>query len=340
MAAAKKHHWRRLTDDELLDLQFRQLPLSVQRSDVQPHVQRLYRELRGRGIVFRPHVWFGVEWFSPDGVPGIAIPFYLADPRLRRLERKLMQQVEGGDPKWLLRILRHEAAHALDTAYQLSHRRDWREVFGPVSTRYPSVYMPRPGSRRYVLHLGHWYAQSHPAEDFAETFAVWLQPRARWRREYAGWPALRKLEYVDRLMAEIARVPPKRRSRAEIEPVASNRQTLRAHYRHKMTRYDLTDGRYDDHLVRLFARAERRPGASSAAKFLREVRPQLERLLVRRARLHPYVVEHALDLVSQRARQLDLRLSRDRRTSKRAAARLLERIVMDVLKRNRDNYAL
>lgn len=333
-------HWRRLDDEQLLDLRFCDLPLDIRRGQVARQLSRLYAELRARGIRFRPHAWYGTEWFSPDGVPGFAVPFYLADPRLKRLERRIMQQVEGGDAKWLRRILRHEAAHALDTAYDLRHRRDWRAVFGPASERYPSVYTSRPGSRRYVLHLGHWYAQSHPTEDFAETFAVWLQPRARWRRDYAGWPALRKLEYVDRLMKEIAQRPPRRRNRRLVEPAAKNRQTLRAHYRRKLGRYELSDGRYDRRLVRVFARPDRRARAAPAARFLREVRPQLERLLVRRARLHPYVVAHALDTVTQRARQLDLRLAHDRRRSKRDAARLTERVVLDFLERNRENYAL
>ena len=132
-----------------------------------------------------------------------------------------------------------------------------------------------------MLHLGHWYAQSHPTEDFAETFAVWMQPRARWQRDYAGWPALKKLEYVDALMAEIGDKSPKRRSRVAVEPVAKNRQTLGIHYRRKLARYDLTDGRYDKRLTRVFATPVRRPDGKPAASFLRDVRPQLERLLVR-----------------------------------------------------------
>ncbi len=336
----KHRYWRRLDDEQLLELRFADLHLDIRRGWVAKHVQQLYRELRARGIRFKPHVWYGIEWFSPDGIPGIAIPFYLADPRLRRLERRFMQQVEGGDSKWLMRVLRHEAAHALDTAYELRRRHDWRAVFGPASKRYPSVYTSRPSSRRYVLHLGHWYAQSHPTEDFAETFAVWMQPRARWRRDYSGWPALKKLEYVDALMAEIGDQTPKRRSRQPVEPVSKLRQTLGAHYRRKLARYDLTDGRYDSRLTRVFATPQRRPGGKPAASFLRDVSPQLERLLVRRARLHPYVVEHALTTVTQRARQLDLRLARDRRRSKRDVARLLERVVLDVMKRNRENYAL
>ena len=191
-----------------------------------------------------------------------------------------------------------------------------------------------------MLHLGHWYAQSHPIEDFAETFAVWLQPKARWRREYAGWPALRKLEFVDRLMAEIATKAPKRRNRWLVEPISRNPETLREHYRRKVQRYDLSDRRYDNRLLRVFARPERRPRAMPAARFVQEVRPQLERLLVRRARLHPYVVAHVLDVVIQRVRELDLRLSHDRRRSKRDLAGLLQRIVLRVLERNRENYAL
>ncbi len=332
--------WRRLDDESLLALRFCDLPLDIRRGTVARHVQRLHRELAARGIEFEPHVWFGVEWFSPDGVPGISVPFYLADPRLKRLERRMMHEVEGGESKWLIRILRHEAGHAIDTAYGLRRRADWRAVFGPASRRYPSVYTSRPGSRRFVLHIGDWYAQSHPTEDFAETFAVWMQPRARWRRDYAGWPALRKLEYVDTLMAEIAGRPPKRRNRRRIEPIDQIRETLGVHYRRKLARYDLTDNRHDARLVRVFATPKRRPAGASAARFLREIRPQIERLLNRRARMHPYIIEHAMTAMILRAQQLDLRLARDRRRSKRDAARLVGLVVLDVLRRNREHSAL
>ena len=196
-AAARRYRWANLDDAALLHLQFRDLQLRVADSIVWADVQRLYAELDRRGIRFKPHVWLSEEWFSPDGVPGIAVPFFVAHPRLRRLERRMMGDVEGGSRKWRLRILRHEAGHALDTAYGLRRRAEWRRVFGRASEPYPDDYSPRPSSRRHVLHLGYWYAQSHPTEDFAETFAVWLQPKARWRREYAGWPVLQKLEYVD-----------------------------------------------------------------------------------------------------------------------------------------------
>jgi len=339
-AAPKRYRWEDFYDEDLLRLRFRQLRLRLKDSTAWPAVERLYEELARRGIRFRPHVWLAEEWFSPDGVPGIAIPFYAAHPRLRQLERRYTGEAEGGSGKWLIRVLRHEAAHAIDTAYGLRRRAEWRRVFGPASEPYPGDYRPRPSSRRHVLHLGHWYAQSHPTEDFAETFAVWLQPRARWRREYDGWPALRKLEYVDRLMAEIAGRTPVNRDRSVVEPLAGDDRTLAQHYRRKAASYLRYDRRYDRWLQRTFAARENRPRAVPAARFIREIEPQLRRLLVRRARLHPYVVDHAIAMVVRRVRQLELVLRAPRRDSKRSVVRLHERVVLDILRRNRENYAL
>jgi hypothetical protein len=328
-----------MDDQSLLALRFRDLELPRGTGMVATHMQRLYGELAARGISFRPHWWYSEEWFSPDGVPGIAIPFFMAQPRLMRLERRFLHQVEGGNSKWLMRILRHEAGHALDTAFGLRWREDWRQVFGRPTERYPDDYTPRPASHRYVLHLGHWYAQSHPTEDFAETFAVWMQPRARWRRDYAGWPALKKLEFVNSLMAEVAGSRPVRSTHRELEPVRHSSRTLAQHYRYKVRRYALEDGRYDRSLRRIFsAQASRRHMA--AAAFLRLTRPQIERLLVRRARLHPYVVEHALDILIQRSSDMHLYLRHDRRRAKRDFLRLMQRMVLDILRRNRENYAL
>jgi len=334
------HEWETLDDEALLRVRFCDLGLRLEGSLAWPALERLQSELERRGLRLRPHAWLAEEWFSPDGVPGIAIPFFVAHPRLRALERRQMGEVEGGSRHWLIRILRHEAGHALDVAYGLRRRADWRAVFGRASEPYPRDYTPRPSSRRYVLHLGHWYAQSHPTEDFAETFAVWLQPKARWRRDYAGWPALEKLEYVDRLMGEIAGRRPPNRDRSVIEPLAGNARTLAAHYRRKAALYRQYDRRYDPWLRRTFAVRAAGADGVPAARFMREIEPQLRRLLVRRARLHPYLVDHAIAMLSSRARQLDLVLRGPRRDCKRRVVRLHERVVLDVLRRNRENYAV
>ena len=78
--------------------------------------------------------------------------------------------------------MRHEAAHAYSYAYQLYKRKKWQRTFGLASTEETEFYRPRPYSRSYVVHLDDWYAQSHPDEDFAETFAVWLTPGPRLAR--------------------------------------------------------------------------------------------------------------------------------------------------------------
>jgi hypothetical protein len=324
----------------LLDLRFRDLRLRVDDSLVRPEVDALYTELERRGLDFAPHVWLSEEWFSPDGTPGIAIPFFVAHPRLRQLERRLMGDVDGGDRLWRLRLLRHEAGHAIDTAFELRRRPDWRRVFGPSSMRYPGTYLSEPTSRRHVLHVGHWYAQSHPTEDFAETFAVWLQPKARWRRDYAGWPALAKLEFVDTVMDELRGVRPTVRDRGVVEPLSQNDRTLGSHYRRKRARYAKIERRYDSWLMRAFVTRPARPHGISAVRFIREIGPQLRRLLGRRDRLHTYLIDFAIATIERRAQQLDLVLRSSRGTSKRHVVRLHERVVLDVLRRNREKYTL
>ena len=207
-SAAREPRWAYLPDRELLNCAFADLGVRIEGSVLEERVERINEELRRRGLRFRPAFWLSEEWFSPDGVPGVAIPFYLAHPRLAKLEKRQMLEVEGGTRQWCLRILRHEVGHAIDNAYRLHRRRRWRELFGPSSQPYPEFYSPKPYSKRFVLHLDSWYAQSHPSEDFAESFAVWLRPGSRWRTQYAGWPALKKLRYVDELMREISTSAP------------------------------------------------------------------------------------------------------------------------------------
>src|SRR5260370_41799265 len=158
--------WERLSDDQLLSLRFCDLHLTIAGTELEVAIERLYRELATRGIRFKPHCWLAPEWFSPDGIPGIAIPFYLAHRRLMSIERRFMREVEGGNRNWLMRILRHEAGHAIDSAYRLRRRRHWRAVFGPAPPPDPGPYPPRPGTRRLGHHPGAWCAPAHPPPAF------------------------------------------------------------------------------------------------------------------------------------------------------------------------------
>lgn len=231
--------WAGWSDDELLELPLGALGVSLRGTWVERCVHRLHAELARREIRFQPRVWASEEWFSPTGIPGFAVPFYLLHPRLMRLERAQMRSVEGGTVPECMAIMRHETGHAIQTAYRLHARADWRRVFGNTTTPYPAHYRPDRRSRAFVRHLPHWYAQSHPDEDFAETFAVWLRPRAAWRRAYARWPvALAKLELTDALMREIASTRPLVSSRRVYLPLRRLRRTLGAHYAARRRHYD------------------------------------------------------------------------------------------------------
>jgi hypothetical protein len=328
-AAARRRPrpWVRLTDEELLRMRFCDLQLSIERSPIARHVRRLYADLERRGLGLRPHVWLSEEWFSPDGVPGIAVPFYLAHPRLERLERHVMREAEGSNSRALLRILRHEAGHAVDNAYRLRRRRRWREVFGPASLPYPARYRARAGSRRYVHHLGEWYAQAHPTEDFAETFAVWLTPKSGWRKSYAGWPALHKLKAVDDLMASVCGARAPVRNRIRIEPLDHNTRTLAQHYRRKLARNRLIRrGLADELLQRAFTPERMRRGATRAAALLRGHRRQLTGSVARTLGVERYSVEQILRMLVERSERLNLHVRGNCRDALRYSRWMLERL--------------
>ena len=309
----RKFAWETLGDEALLDVRLSDLGLRIEGTPLAERVERLHGELARKGLRFKPHVWLSSEWFSPDGVPGIAIPFYLAHPRLTRLERSQMFEVEGGTEVSCMRLLRHEAGHAIDTAFRLHRRKLWRSTFGSFTAPYDAAYMPRPYSRRFVVHLDLWYAQSHPAEDFAETFAVWLTPRAEWRKRYARWPALKKLEAVDRMMGDIAGQPQAVRCREQTERLTTLRTTLREHYAKKRERYAADPPEmFDPLLRRLFpAAVDGAPAGRRAAAFLRGHRAELRRAVSTWTGLYRYSIDQVLAEMIDRAAELELDLFRD-----------------------------
>lgn len=305
-------YWVDWSDEELLDLRFCDLDLTIEGTPLVDRVDRLYDELARRDIRLRPHVWLTDEWFCPDGVPGIGIPFYLAHPRLARLERKMMFEVEGGTESECMKILRHEAGHALCNGYRLHYRKRWRETFGKFSERYPTYYRPCAKSRDYVLHLDWWYAQSHPAEDFAETFAVWLRPKSGWRTTYADWPALRKLHCVDEMMQGIAGEVAAVRSRQHVNSIRTLRTTLRQHYRRRHRRYaDDPGDLYDRDLKRLFSNDPEHRRNTTAAQFLRRNRTRLRGDVAEWTSVHPYSVDRVIRDMVTRSRKLNLRVGQD-----------------------------
>ena len=324
MARGQETSWARLPRAKLLEVRLCDLGLQIRGTRLEARIDQLYRELAARGLGFRPPCWLADEWFSPDETTGIAIPFYLAHPRLMRLEERMMLEVEGGTKTWCMQLLRHEAGHAYETAYRLSRRRRWRELFGRAGQPYPEYYNPQPFSRDYVHHLDWWYAQSHPCEDFAETFAVWLRTKEKWRRRYRDWPALEKLEYVDELMHEIAGQDPLVRSDEPVDPLRTLKTTLGEHYREKQRRYgrDHPDF-YDRDLRRLFTDSPSRQRLPKAASFLRRIAPELRRVVANWTGEYVYTVDMPLKEMIARCRELDLRVARPADEVKLEAAVML-----------------
>jgi len=310
--AAVDPPWAVLKDEELLALRICDLGVRIEGSELEPRVAQLYAELEARGLHFRPPCYLGDEWFSPAGVPAIAIPFYLVHPRLKSLELHQMMEVEGGTPEWCLRLLRHECGHAIDHAYRFSTTRSWQDVFGSSDIRYtPESYRPRPYSRSFVRHLDNWYAQAHPDEDFAETFAVWLAtPAEQWREHYHGWKALEKLAYVETLMNQAAQKPPVVTGGRRISEARRLKKTLARYYaeRRKMYAEDFPDF-YDADLRAIFSTGE--PGEESAAHFMRKSQPLLQASIVRWTGQRKYTVNVLLRRLIQRCRGLKLAVPRD-----------------------------
>jgi len=345
--AGKTHTWATLSDERLLDVRLCDLKLRVESSPLAPRVQQLYDELTRAGLRFRPHVWLSTEWFTPDGNPGIAIPFYLAHPRLTRLERRMMLEVDGGTRTSCQRILRHEAGHAINNAYRLHRRRGWQHTFGSFTQPYPAFYQPKPYSRSFVVHLDSWYAQSHPSEDFAETFAEWLTPGSRWRERYRGWSALAKLKYVDAVMQEIATKPAPLRTRARQEALAELRMTLRAYYDEKRWRYGADRPRmFDRDLLRLFAKPPvpmsgtrlrtgpiaLPPDCVPASDFLRRHRRELRRAAAQQTGQYQYTIDRVLSEMIERCDLLKLYLNRPADRLKKETLILLAVVTMNYVR--------
>ena len=293
-----------------MQLRLCDLGVTIEGTWLADRVTELHEELERRHIRLRPHVWLSDEWFSPANVSGFAVPFYLTHPRLMRLERSELLEVEGGSHAECMQIMRHECGHAIQHGYQLHRRRKWQQLFGKSSTRYPDSYRPNPASKKFVQHLRRWYAQSHPDEDFAETFAVWLRPRSDWRRRYAGWPALRKLHYVDQLMKELAGIPPVMRIRRRVDPLRSITRTLFEHYTYRRALYSVEyPNTYDEDLLRLFSHASRNRAHETAASFLRRHRGGIRRVVSKWTGEYQFTLDAVLGDMIGRCKVLKLRVT-------------------------------
>jgi hypothetical protein len=213
----------------LLPIPIKQLGLKLEGSPIERYVEQLFKELEAKGLQhFRPAFYLTSEWGCPSEEPIIGVPFYLADPRLGAIE-SAVNDIEN--EREIMMYMRHEAGHAFNYAYELYKTDEWRETFGPFRRPYREQYRFVPFSRNFVRHIAGWYAQKHPDEDFAESFAVWLTPRSNWREKYKSWAAIKKLRYVDRVAHDLGSTPPVRPLGETDFTVADMKETIEEFYR-------------------------------------------------------------------------------------------------------------
>lgn len=313
MSLVEAPDWQSLGDEALLELRIARLGLRLEGTPLEPLIQQLYDELAAHGLAFHPPCHVGDEWFVPIGIPAIFVPFFLVHDRLRALERTMMLEVEGETREWFMKLMRHEAAHAYSYAYRLQERPDWQKTFGQTSDEgTPEFYRPRPFSRSYVVHLDDWYAQSHPDEDFAETFAVWLTPGLDWRQRYADWKVARqKLEYVDELMRSLAGVAPLHAPRFRVADYNCLNVKLKTYYARKRKLYaDTYPDFYDADLRELFL-ASAGPGRIRASSYLRRHRRRLLNSVCQWTNEKKFRVNKLLARLIERCDQLGLHVLND-----------------------------
>jgi Putative zinc-binding metallo-peptidase len=301
---------------EILQRPISELGLKLEGSSLEKPVQQLYTELERKGLEkFHPSVYLSDEWGCPSGEPVIGVPFYLADPRLSELERQI-NDLE--DEREIMMYLRHEAGHAFNYAYKLHRSPEWRELFGSFRRPYREQYKPVAFSRRYVRHMAGWYAQKHPDEDFAETFAVWMTPGSRWREKYKHWPALQKLEYVDRMSQEVAAQDPlKKRGRPDV--TVDDMTVTVAEFYERMLEEEVApeDVAVDADLIDIFegARSE-----DAAAEFVREHRKLILDKVTYWTGVRRPMARKLLESIEERLRTLALKV--DRRREKELVAEM------------------
>jgi hypothetical protein len=296
---------------ELLGRPIRELGLTLAGSPVERFVEQLYRELEAKGLAkFHPACYLTDEWGCPSGEPIIGIPFYLAHPALAQLEKET-HDLE--DAREIMMYLRHEAGHAFTYAYKLHNTPEWKKIFGPFRRPYRDHYRPAPFSRDYVRHLPGWYAQKHPDEDFAETFAVWLTPRSNWRKRYRGWGALDKLLYLNRLARKLGKVDPPRR-RAQSDMTVDEMETTVAEFYHQATREEVavTELAPDTDLRDIFPVSKRRKTALLAHEFLHQHRKSVIDKVAQWTGAQRPLIKTLMDAIEKRAAELDLRADKTR----------------------------
>ena len=302
-----------ISEEDLLNTRICDLPLKIDGTWLAECIEQLYAELQEKGIAFRPECYLADEWLTPEKETCIGIPFYLAHPVLTRLEKKFMIDAEGETRQWCMKLLRHEAGHAICYAHRFHRRKRWQNIFGPSTIEYADTYKYRPYSKNYVRHLDGYYAQYHPDEDFVETFAVWLTPNLDWQARYKGWKAFRKLKYVDKLMTEIQGKEPPVKSKQKFWRTSTLRMTLKNYYKKKRHYWAEEFPDFHDAFLRknFIEYGDEHKKLPRAADMIRKHRRNALNSISKYSGEKKYVINDLLKDIQKRSRELKLIMTED-----------------------------
>jgi len=323
-----------MTNADLLDLRLKDVYIPIERTALAPYLKKLQDELDAKGLhKFKPYFWFSDEWFTPDGHTGIAVPFYLCHKKIAMLQEKFLCDVEGGTPATFMKLLRHECGHAIDNAFKLRRKRKRQQIFGKSTDKYEETYAPKPFSKQYVTHVNGWYAQSHPDEDFAETFAVWLSPRSAWQKKYKGWTgAYKKLQYMDELMSELVDMKPAINTKRKIDVQSTLKIKLKDHFDEKVSHYGIDyQDVYDVHLLKLFTTNPDLALNLKASTFIRKIKKDVRKSVSPWTGAYQYTINEILQQIITRCDKLGLKLRFSAEESKNQFISMLSVVTIEYI---------
>ncbi len=313
-----------------LDLQFKG-------SLVAECIQIVQRELKDKGINFNFHYWISDDWFCPDGISGIAIPFYLLNPQITKLEKEYVGFVEGITKDECLKLIRHEVGHAIDNAYELRNCFQRKEIFGDSNTKYPKEYIRKPFSKNFVKHLSENYAQAHPDEDWAETFAVWLTPDSNWKRKYSTWKAINKLNYVDQKMNSLKGKRPLSLCRDTVDEIQTLGITLRTYLNRKSKlKRKYQTPIFNNNIKRVFTTGSK----TNALNFIKANEKDLCLKVAKATNQYHYIVRDVLKELKSECKKNKLTLRKPARETRTSLVNLLSKSTLLYIKQGKNKVVM
>ena len=310
-----------LTDLELLKVKIKDLPVDLSAPLVSKGIIQLRRDFQRKGLSFQPHIWVSDDWFCPDGVCGFAVPFFILHPRLIELEKKMMGHCEGERYGDLLKLLRHESGHAVDNAYKMRKLEGRVDLFGNHNLPYPKSYEYRPYSKKYVKHIKPHYAQAHPDEDFAETFAIYLGPKKEWSEHYKNTVALKKLHFIDRELKKVKKLAPLLKGRRRVDPIEKDNRTLGSYYRQKIKQQRVKEFFFSKRGLPKTLKVQKLEGARST--FFSPVEKEIIKMVAKQTNGPQYRVKGMINQLKSSLRQNGVMISGSRLELKKQMVKYL-----------------